>query len=271
MKIVYAEGQTCNQFWIYTNFIADCLEKNEKLAIWIPDITLHHFPQLLKSDFIYFPLYSKWLIKIVGYGRYLKFIRRIFVNRYSIPFFTILFNKFPGINFISANTECKKSNNRIKHLDRIKSIFTPERSLTDEVNHIFNSIRKENTIIIGVHIRHGDYRTFLGGQYFYSVVEYQMLMKKLLTIFSNREVVFFIASNENISPSCFSDINCFNIPNSFSVKDLYGLSICDYIIGPPSTFSGWASFSGHIPIYFIESMKDEFTLDSFINIEDIWL
>ncbi len=271
MKIVYADGQTCNQFWIYSNFIADSIEENKRIAVWIPDITLPYFPDFLKSDFIYFPFYSENLIKIFGYEKYIKIIRRFFANRISLPFFTILFNKFLGINFVYANTECKKSNNRIKHLDHIKSIFTPIKSLTDEVDHVFNTIRKENELIIGIHIRRGDYSTFLDGKYFYSLGEYYTIMKKLLTIFATQKVIFFIASNEKISLSSFSNINCFKIPNSFSIKDLYGLSICDYIIGPPSTFSGWASFSGHTPIYFIENMKDEFSLNSFINIEDIWL
>ena len=29
MKIVQATGQTCNQFWIYSNFLADAIENNE--------------------------------------------------------------------------------------------------------------------------------------------------------------------------------------------------------------------------------------------------
>ena len=30
--------------------------------------------------------------------------------------------------------------------------------------------------------------------------------------------------------------------------DLYSLTQCDLIVGPPSTFSGWASFYGSVPL-----------------------
>ncbi|MCS6783545.1 MAG: hypothetical protein NZ482_10320, partial [Gloeomargarita sp. SKYG98] len=37
------------------------------------------------------------------------------------------------------------------------------------------------------------------------------------------------------------------------IEDLYGLAECDYLIATPSTYSGWASFYGQVPIYFLPS------------------
>jgi hypothetical protein len=34
-----------------------------------------------------------------------------------------------------------------------------------------------------------------------------------------------------------------------AVHDMYTLAACDYIVGPPSTFSGWSSFYGSKPIF----------------------
>lgn len=48
-----------------------------------------------------------------------------------------------------------------------------------------------------------------------------------------------------------------------AAMDLYSLSRCDYIIGPPSSFSRWASLMGHIPIYQIWNKNEEITEKSF--------
>lgn len=53
-------------------------------------------------------------------------------------------------------------------------------------------------------------------------------------------------------------------------EDLFSLSKADYIIGPPSTFSAWASLYGTVPLYFIESSNSDFKIPDFINIKDIW-
>jgi hypothetical protein len=34
-----------------------------------------------------------------------------------------------------------------------------------------------------------------------------------------------------------------------AVEDLYSLARCDYLLGPPSTFSLWASFYGNVPLH----------------------
>lgn len=41
------------------------------------------------------------------------------------------------------------------------------------------------------------------------------------------------------------------------------MSQCDYLIGPPSTFTGWASYIGNVPLKYIESKNIDFTLEDF--------
>ena len=270
MKIVYAKGQTCNQFWQYSNFIADSIENNEKVAIWVPDISLRYFPNLGNSTYICFPLYSKTLVKIIGYKLYISYLTFIFSNKYSIRFFHALLNKWPNVSFCITDVGFKRSTFLIKHLDQIKLIFTPEKSLIDDVNIIFDKIRMQFKLIIGVHIRYGDYRTYNNGQYFYTIPQYQAIMESVRSLFPNKQIAFFIACNEKIDLISFTNINCYSIPGSSSVKDLYGLSKCDYIIGPPSTFSGWASLVGNVPIYFIENPLEKVNLYSFKPILEIW-
>lgn len=271
MKIVYAAGQTCNQFWIYSNFIANSIEKKEKFAIWVPDITLPYFPNLKTSEFITFPLYSNKLAKIIGYKRYISFLSHFFANRYSILFFKLFLNTLPNTTFINADVETEKSKFRVKHLNKIKLVFKPDDSIIFEVEKIFAKNREHYSLIIGIHIRHGDYRTFNNGKYFYTLDEYKIIMQKIKGLFPKNKITFLIASNGTIDNSIFAHFNYFIIPTISTVKDLYGLSKCDYIIGPPSTFSGWASLYGNVPIHFIENTQDNFTVNSFKPINEIWL
>lgn len=54
------------------------------------------------------------------------------------------------------------------------------------------------------------------------------------------------------------------------ITDLYTLSLCDYIIGPFSTFFRWASFIGEKPICYLEDKNQTFTLASFSKMVDFF-
>jgi hypothetical protein len=45
--------------------------------------------------------------------------------------------------------------------------------------------------------------------------------------------------------------------------DLFSLAACDYIMGPPSTFTLWASFFGGVPLYTINNSSDSLRIESF--------
>ena len=76
---------------------------------------------------------------------------------------------------------------------------------------------------------------------------------------------FIIFSNDdklNISnySSSFKDVG---ISKNTVPTDHYLLSKCDYIIGPPSTFSLWASYMGETLYYHILSDNDSMDLNKF--------
>jgi Glycosyl transferase family 11. len=105
-------------------------------------------------------------------------------------------------------------------------------------------IFSRKSVIVGVHIRRGDYKEWLDGIYYFSDEAYSRAMKDLekQLLEKGEKVKFLICSNEKINLNSFSELDCFIIPESSSEKDLYALSKSDYIIGPPSSFSQWASF-----------------------------
>ena len=48
------------------------------------------------------------------------------------------------------------------------------------------------------------------------------------------------------------------------VSAMHAMSLCDYILGPPSTFSGWASFMGRVPRLEIKSRDHVVRLEEFV-------
>ena len=72
-----------------------------------------------------------------------------------------------------------------------------------------------------------------------------------MKLYKDKRVVFFIASNENVPKETFNEFEIIDGNMMCAAFDLYALSKCDRIIGPPSTFSRWASLMGNVPLYFI--------------------
>jgi hypothetical protein len=46
-------------------------------------------------------------------------------------------------------------------------------------------------------------------------------------------------------------------------EDLFSLAACDYIMGPSSTFTIWASFYGDVPLFMIKDPLIALCLDGF--------
>jgi hypothetical protein len=148
------------------------------------------------------------------------------------------------------------------HQEVIRRYFTPVKEISDRTNDFIENVRKDTEILVGVHMRRGDYAQFVDGKYFYSQVEYKMKMEELLNACPGLKIKFVVCSNENIDMSCFESIDVSQGPGQVA-EDLYVLAKCDYIMGPPSTFTLWAAFFGKKPIYQIKSLQDRIELKNF--------
>lgn len=269
IKIIHATGQMCNQFWIISNYLADCIEENKQFSIWLPDFNLNHFNRLYSSKYISFPLYPKFLVNLFGYENYSKIVNTIFKNRITLGITNFLINLIPGVQFIISDVACDKSRFKFKHLKTLLEIISPNPIYHEEVeSQIRHQIKDE--LLIGIHIRRGDYRTFENGKYFYSLEQYNDLMNRIRKLFSDRNVKFFLASNEKIDYRIFEKHEIVKLTNSDALRDLIGLSKCDYICGPQSTYSAWASLYQNTPLYFINNIEKNIFEDSFIDIKTIW-
>lgn len=149
-----------------------------------------------------------------------------------------------------------------KHRDFITNYFTPLKIYRDSAEKVVFPLKNESKTVVGIHIRRGDYKNFLNGKYFYELKTYKNAMENIAKIFGHDSTAFTICSNENIDLDFFNGLNVSKGPGHF-VADLHTLSLCDYIAGPPSTFSMWASFYGQKPLWMIRNVEQIPQLESF--------
>lgn len=248
MRIICdAPGQTCNRLWSYVDSVARCIVLNKKMIVLFFDYTIEDFPNLKNCPFIYFPLYNKWILsKGKNWGRFKHLTWKATHNE-------TLDKVFRSLSFIKGwNTRNNKAYIGAAK-DRLKYIFRPSEEIVNKSESFIDNIKINFDIIVGVHIRRGDYITWNNGDFYYSFEEYNSFMKQIENLYKDKKVAFFISSNEIIDSSCFEGISCFYYENASVIEDLYTLSLCNKIIGPYSTFSRWASFIGEKPICFLES------------------
>jgi hypothetical protein len=72
-----------------------------------------------------------------------------------------------------------------------------------------------------------------------------------------------MCSNQKQDPTVFSSLAHFD-PDGHLVVDMYSLAACDYIVGPPSTFSQWASFYGSVPLCIVRDAEHRLSLNDFV-------
>lgn len=261
-----APGQTCNRLWTYVASVAQCIADQKRMVILFFDWTIEDFPNLLNAKFIHFPLWHKWYLKHGnGWNNYKGLTWKITHNKNWDSIF-----KFLGF---TKGWQTRTDTRYLQQtLPQLKQIFRPKDEIMQKVENIITCLREDCNIVIGVHIRRGDYATWHNGRFFYELEDYHKFMLRLKQLYKDKRVSFFISSNEDFSLDVFKDCNCmrFGLEPSGAILDLYTLSECDLIIGPFSSYSRWASFIGEVPLCFLETKDQQFTEDSFSRIVDFF-
>lgn len=136
----------------------------------------------------------------------------------------------------------------------------------------------EGSVWLGVHIRRGDYARWNGGRYFYTDRQYLEIINRFVELMAQRDVQVNVAVFTNDPEidlqyySAETDVRTGELlfPCGSAESDLRALSQCDYIIGPPSTYSLVAAMYRDQPLYFITDPDKKFTLNDFSDFEHLF-
>jgi len=268
MIIVYDKiGQMSNRIWSAVPSIAHSLENNEKMVFLYFGDYIHFFPHINDNPLIrFYGIKGKWAIIF-------KILSKLSKLNIISPRFRDL-NSKTAIKFIQGWRSRHMVNGDLiaKHKDEICKIFSFSDGIISEVSDIFADKRKSNDVIVGVHIRRGDYQKWINGKYYFSDELYSKWIKAIDAELKlkGKSACFYIASNEKIKAENYTGINYFVLENSSSEKDIFALSQCNYIMGPTSTYSQWAAFIGDIPILFLLSRDEMPVLKDFSKVVSLF-
>lgn len=261
-------GQLANQLIVYANFIAFCHEHGFTLK----NPSFHRYSSYF--EFTKHSHQSKITYKVINY--LMRFIYRFRLGNRIINVVNIGFERkidlddpttlflFSDEVLLVAGWQFRGNQTVLKHKKLILEKFTPVAKHKLVINDFFAKNEMIGRCVIGIHVRRGDYEKFEGGKYFYDFSVYKNVLSRLDTLFKDKHPIFLICSNEPGYEKYFC-------PNEYPIvfgpnhelQDLYCLAKCNYLIGPPSTYTMWASFIGDIPLYMMRDSSLKFVEDDF--------
>ncbi len=149
-----------------------------------------------------------------------------------------------------------------KHGDKIREYFRPIEKYETASRETVDRLRRDADIVIGVHVRHRDNRTWRGGKFFFPTERYAAWMREMVPQFPGRKVAFLVCSDEPRSLDEFPGLTV-GFGSKSAATDLHSFARCDYILGTKSTFTQWASFYGEKPLLQVADKNEKATLENF--------
>lgn len=122
----------------------------------------------------------------------------------------------------------------------------------------------EGEILLAVHIRRGDYKEWLDGKFYFEDDVYIDKIHQVLEQLGQPAKIILFSNDPNLNYGVYQQAfgNVLRSENSVAA-DHFLMSKCDYIIGPPSTFTMWASLIGETQFLHFHSKDDIIQTDRF--------
>jgi hypothetical protein len=141
--------------------------------------------------------------------------------------------------------------NLVRFHPEISRYFRPISSIRRPAEIALQQARDSGDYIIGVHLRQGDYRGWKNGVHYFETEQYAHWMREVISLLPGKKITFLLCASDPIDRSYFHGLRTIDGPGNVA-SDLHALSLCDAIMGPPSTFSTWASYSGRVPLCMLQ-------------------
>jgi hypothetical protein len=138
--------------------------------------------------------------------------------------------------------------------EKIKEMFRIQEGLWAGVKETLARCRSRGDVVVGFHVRYGDYVGAKDDMVF-SLDEYRLLARQVQELFHPKKIVLLLCTGDPIKPSEFYPHEVVAAPGRY-VQDLHCLANSDVIVGPPSTYSQWASFYGDVPVFNVNSINE---------------
>ena len=167
----------------------------------------------------------------------------------------------------------------LKYRKEICELFTLDEQYTEPVKAKMQQVEESSAVIrqplairLGVHIRRGDYAEWRDGQFFFDDETYAHHINRFAELNLGKKIHVYLSTNDSTVTEERFQLLCPNASihnlKGNAPEDLFMLSECDYLIGPPSTFSLVAQMYRDIPLYRMDTADEQqMTMESFRLIE----
>lgn len=261
-------GQLGNLLFIYANFLAYGIDNN----VSIINPSFHHYRGYFKSTKV-FSIINNKLFYSICYA----ISRALFRLRIKNKIINVIALDWAEAMDLDNAPELRSSlcfvqgwlfrSNRLfeNYAGDIRKFFIPSDYLKQQLDKFFHQkFSDRSETVIGIHVRRGDYKSFESGKYLYSLEEYKVIITQLEKLFKDKKPHFLVCSNEKINFE-FEKTNNPKITYApgHEFLDMYCLANCNYIAGPPSTYSMWASFYGNKLLYQIKNVSKDIQYSDF--------
>lgn len=269
-------GELANQVWNYASVYAYCLERRIKCENHSFFEYAHFFNILPIGNKV---LYSLFFAPFRDHvGRRNTFRTRFFRALYKTYVLLVHITKRCAVvswvnnankpyylppTLTEAQLLAKENNNNVlyfegwlfrnprgldKYRNEVVQYFTPSETIRNNVSRVIDPLRKKFFRIVGVHIRHGDYATFKGGQYYLETSRVFEVLNEYLKEYGlqSEYTVFIITSDGKVSAEDFPGLNVIHT-NGNAGEDLFTLAASNIVIGSDSSFGNLAAYLGNVP------------------------
>ena len=168
------------------------------------------------------------------------------------------------INFIRGFIYNNTCTHIVDAFPEIKNHYRPRRCYIPLIESPINNLRETCDLVLGIVIRHGDFKSWRGGEYFFPTDEYIQFMDQCVALLEDIRIGFFIASDEEQDPSLFEH-HTFHFRAKHPLENLHSLAACDGMIAAASSFTGWAQYYGSVPVWHIRKDEDQSSLRQMLD------
>ena len=165
--------------------------------------------------------------------------------------------RLPWLTIVHGWTELRNFEAMKKHGDEIRRFWDSAEYEDREILDVKNA---KGVKTVGVHVRRTDYREWQGGKFYFENEVYERVIDEIrVAIGGNIRFLVFTDEPKTLSPRLAQ----YNVYPTTPERDQWLMSQCNYLVGPSSTFTSWASFMGKVPLLHIMDKAQKVQLCDF--------
>lgn len=183
-------------------------------------------------------------------------------------------------NVVVAGWEVRHYELFLKYRNEICELFRIDDTYTLPVQAKMRILDEAKGVRLGLHVRRGDYAQWADGNFFYDDATYASYVRAFLRMHPGEKVHVYISTNDTaltaermqqlVQSGAEKDSVSVHLLGGSPAEDLFMLSECDAIIGPPSTFSLVAAMYRDIPLCRMDRVKADALSEKDFSKFDYW-